>query len=184
MLSPLQAEAAYRVSTPFQCKWDEADFRIVNLETPLGYPNEHTPIYKAGPNLISAPENIVFLKALRADAASLANNHMGDYGYGAIYETLALLEKNEIKHCGAGKNFADAYLPVVFEKNGLLKFRNCKRCLFNHSERKVLKNTNPIFYLLRKCANALEWSTRIRSQLAPLQKNWQPPRLAGRIFRI
>lgn len=118
MLSPLDDKMANKVLAPFWKKWNEADFRVINLETPLGNPAEHTPIYKAGPNLISDPKNIAFIKALRADAASLANNHTGDYGYGPIHETLALLDAYGIKHCGAGKNIDEAYLPAVFEKDG------------------------------------------------------------------
>ena len=67
------------------------DFVIPNLECPLADINKHEPIKKSGPNLICAPENICFLKALNAYAVTIANNHIGDFGEGAVKDTLELL---------------------------------------------------------------------------------------------
>lgn len=63
---------------------DTVDFVIPNLECPLADKEKYTPIKKAGPNLICNPENITFLKAMNTYAVTLANNHTGDYGDGAI----------------------------------------------------------------------------------------------------
>jgi poly-gamma-glutamate synthesis protein (capsule biosynthesis protein) len=93
------------------------DYRIPNLETPLAYRNKHEPIKKSGPNLICAPENIVFLKAFGADGVAIANNHIGDFGEGAIKETLDLLDENGIAHAGTGANVEEAYRAMYFEKN-------------------------------------------------------------------
>lgn len=99
--------------------FENVDFRVVNLETPLADKAKHAPIYKSGPNLISSPENIVFLKALGADIATLANNHTGDYGEGAMHETLRVLSQNGIRYCGAGKNIEKAYEACRVEKDGI-----------------------------------------------------------------
>ncbi|MBQ7982695.1 MAG: CapA family protein [Clostridia bacterium] len=97
----------------------DADFRIVNLETPLADAHLHTPIYKSGPNLISAPENVVFLNTFGADAVTLANNHTGDYGESAVLQTMEVLRTNGIRFCGAGVNIADAYNACRLEKDGV-----------------------------------------------------------------
>ncbi|MGM9626032.1 MAG: CapA family protein, partial [Eubacteriales bacterium] len=97
----------------------DADFRIVNLETPLADEKHHTPIKKSGPNLISAPENVIFLQALGADAVTLANNHTGDFGERAVLETMQVLRANGIRFCGAGENTDGAYQACRLEKDGL-----------------------------------------------------------------
>ena len=58
----------------------KSDFVIPNLECPLADKEKHKPIKKSGPNLICAPENICFLKALNTDAVTIANNHLCDFG--------------------------------------------------------------------------------------------------------
>lgn len=98
---------------------NEVDFVIPNLECPLADIDKHEPIKKSGPNLICDLENICFLKALNAEAVTLANNHIGDYGEGAVKETLDLLEENNIKYSGAGKNFEEAYKTCQIKKNGI-----------------------------------------------------------------
>jgi|GEM_PF-2571710 poly-gamma-glutamate capsule biosynthesis protein CapA/YwtB (metallophosphatase superfamily) len=86
-----------------------ADFVIPNLECLLADKGKHKPIKKSGPNLICAPENICFLKALNAYAVTIANNHIGDFGEGAVKDTLELLEENNILYACAGKDIKDAY---------------------------------------------------------------------------
>lgn len=63
---------------------------------------KHTPIKKSGPNLICAPNNILFLETLHTDVCTLANNHTGDFGEGAVIDTLKLLDTHSIRYCGAG----------------------------------------------------------------------------------
>ena len=98
---------------------EKADFRIVNLEAPLGKRNEYTPIYKSGPNLICEPENIAFLKAIKTDVATLANNHIGDFGADAIKNTVSILNENNIAFAGAGENLSAAYKACYIEKDGI-----------------------------------------------------------------
>ena len=97
----------------------EVDFIIPNLECPLADMKKHKPIKKSGPNLICAPENICFLKALNTDAVTIANNHIGDFGEGAVKDTLELLEENNILYAGTGKNVKDAYKACRIEKDGV-----------------------------------------------------------------
>lgn len=110
-----ESQFALRKLKPY---FDEADFRIVNLECPLADGN-FEPIKKSGPNLISPKSCVCFLQAGKIDGATLANNHIGDYGERPVEETIDLLCNNGIKYCGAGKNLDEAYEAMYFEKDGL-----------------------------------------------------------------
>ena len=61
----------------------------------------------------------MFFKVLNTDAVTIANNHIGDFGEGAIKDTLELLEENNILYAGAGKNVKDAYKACRIEKDGV-----------------------------------------------------------------
>ena len=98
--------------------FEKVDFRIVNLETPLADKERHMPIKKSGPNLICNPSNVLFLKTLHTDVCTLANNHIGDFGEGAVMDTLALLDAHDIRYCGAGTNIDRAYDACRLEKDG------------------------------------------------------------------
>lgn len=115
----LDIEKCREIVSEVKPYFEKCDFSIVNLETPLADKEKYSPIYKSGPNLISSPENIAFLKALGVDACTLANNHIGDYGEGAVLDTVALLSENGILCCGAGKNTESAYNAVRLEKDGV-----------------------------------------------------------------
>jgi poly-gamma-glutamate synthesis protein (capsule biosynthesis protein) len=47
-------------------------------------------------------KNVAALKAASIDAVSLANNHALDYEYEAMFDTLAALDREGIRHAGAG----------------------------------------------------------------------------------
>lgn len=118
-IEPVDKTMADSILTEVKPYLNSVDFRVVNLETPLAVKENHKPIHKAGPNLISMPENIAFLDAFGADGVTLANNHTGDYGDGALCDTLALLDEHHIRHAGAGENLTEAYKPMLFTKDGV-----------------------------------------------------------------
>lgn len=64
------------------------------------------------------PSRAGLLKAFGTDIASLANNHVYDYGPDALLDTLAALDKEGIPHVGAGANLAEACKPFYFICNG------------------------------------------------------------------
>lgn len=99
--------------------FDSVDVRSVNLETPFANKEDCKPIQKSGPNITSNPETVSFLKTLNVDFTTIANNHIGDYGDSALFNTLKVLEENGIAHCGAGKDIFDAYKAHRFEKSGI-----------------------------------------------------------------
>lgn len=95
---------------------ESCDITVTNLETPLT--DDETPIAKSGPNLKVAPECVALLKG-HFDVALLANNHIGDYGPKPVLETINILNANQIKSVGAGKNLRDARKPLVITKKGI-----------------------------------------------------------------
>lgn len=111
-------DAAYAAMKEPAAVLAAADFSVVNLENILGDESAYTPIVKSGPNLISADKFIAFVDALAPSAVGMANNHTFDYGKGAFDNTLRLLTERGYPCFGAGETLADAYRPVVFEKDG------------------------------------------------------------------
>jgi poly-gamma-glutamate synthesis protein (capsule biosynthesis protein) len=64
------------------------------------------------------PENIPCLTAARIDLCSLANNHVLDWGYPGLVETLESLKKANLKTVGAGRNLREAEVPAIVNIGG------------------------------------------------------------------
>lgn len=95
---------------------ENADLRIINLETTLTTQKEKwTPKVF---NYKSNPENVQALKMALIDYASLANNHILDYRYSGLTETIKVLDDAGIKHAGAGKTLEQAKKPAILEVRG------------------------------------------------------------------
>jgi poly-gamma-glutamate synthesis protein (capsule biosynthesis protein) len=92
------------------------DLRIINLETSVTKSDD----YAAGKgiNYRMHPENIPCLTAAKIDYCSLANNHILDWGYAGLTETLATLKQVNISSGGAGQNLQQAAAPAVMEVEG------------------------------------------------------------------
>ncbi len=52
-------------------------------------------------------------------ALGLANNHSGDFGKGALSETMTHLRENRLPFFGAGENLAAAHEPLILTRKGL-----------------------------------------------------------------
>lgn len=91
---------------------DMADYRIMNLETPLT--NKSTPIDKCGPNLIASEESIKGIKQIGIDLLTLSNNHIMDQDEQGFESTIKLLKENSINYVGAGKTLKEASKPYIF----------------------------------------------------------------------
>ena len=111
-------DAAFAAMAEARACFEQADFRVINLETTFGNREDYTPIRKSGPNQISSPEFIKFIECLGPSAASLANNHAGDFGAEPIFNTVDMLSKMGIQPFGAGTNVSEAYKPAYFVQNG------------------------------------------------------------------
>lgn len=95
---------------------DEADIRIANLEAPI-VENPGSPADKVI-RMKQPTETALWLKNLKIDAVSLANNHMLDWGKEGLEQTLEFLSQTEIKYTGAGENLEEAMKPVILEVEG------------------------------------------------------------------
>jgi poly-gamma-glutamate synthesis protein (capsule biosynthesis protein) len=96
--------------------WRETDLRIVNLETSIttgaaAWPGKaiHYRMH---------PRNLGCLTAARIDCCCLANNHVLDWGYAGLTETLRTLDTAGIAHAGAGESAVEAGAPAALEVAG------------------------------------------------------------------
>ncbi len=116
---------ASEVFAPLAPSLDDADWRLVQFETPI--PVAAAPIPKTGPNLIAAPETTDILRG-RFDVALLANNHVGDHGPQGVLDTVRELRDRGFRTVGAGANLAEAEAPLELERGGV------RADLFNFAE--------------------------------------------------
>ena len=93
------------------------DISIVNLECPLSKGDNI--IKKLGPTIGVDPGCLDFVLKAGFDVASIANNHIADYGSEAVMETIGILKNNNIIPVGAGKNNVDAAKTVFIKKNNI-----------------------------------------------------------------
>jgi len=93
------------------------DFVFVNLETTILGDGGHIP---KSPRLFAKPETIrSSLSTLGVNIANLANNHAFDgylEGFNAVRD---ILEAQDVRHFGAGRNAVEAAAPVVVDIQGI-----------------------------------------------------------------
>jgi poly-gamma-glutamate capsule biosynthesis protein CapA/YwtB (metallophosphatase superfamily) len=92
------------------------DLRLINLETSVTTSDDYWE--GKGINYRMHPENIPALAAARIDYCSLANNHVLDWGYAGLTETLETLKKANINSAGAGQTLQEAEAPAVMQVEG------------------------------------------------------------------
>lgn len=101
---------------PMARRLASADLTIGNLESTL---SEAGPPTQGGDSFAAPPGVRAGLRAAGFDALSLANNHAGDFGDGALLETIALLEQADLRTFGAGRDLRRAARPLVLEHDGV-----------------------------------------------------------------
>ncbi|OHD54091.1 MAG: hypothetical protein A2Y33_10265 [Spirochaetes bacterium GWF1_51_8] len=95
---------------------EKATISIFNLETCIstnGEKVEKTYNFRCPPGVLKYITNSGF------DIATLGNNHTMDYGPIALADTLDNLKMYHLKYTGAGKNLAQAVVPVIIVTNGV-----------------------------------------------------------------
>jgi poly-gamma-glutamate capsule biosynthesis protein CapA/YwtB (metallophosphatase superfamily) len=92
------------------------DFRVINLETAITSAETHWP--GKGIHYRMHPLNIDCLSAARISACALANNHVLDWGYHGLSDTLSALDEVRIAHTGAGSDAEKAALPAIVDVPG------------------------------------------------------------------
>ena len=89
------------------------DARIINLETSItqhGAPWKNKYIHYR-----MHPRNAACLATAKIDITVLANNHVLDWGYGGLEETLSTLDQAGIKSAGSGRDIRAASQPAIIE---------------------------------------------------------------------
>jgi poly-gamma-glutamate capsule biosynthesis protein CapA/YwtB (metallophosphatase superfamily) len=94
----------------------QVDLRIVNLETAIT--SFETPWPGKGIHYRMHPQNVGCLSAGDISACALANNHVLDWGYDGLSETLKTLDAAGIAHAGAGNDAEEAMQPAVLDTAG------------------------------------------------------------------
>jgi poly-gamma-glutamate capsule biosynthesis protein CapA/YwtB (metallophosphatase superfamily) len=92
------------------------DTRIINLETAVTTSDAYWPGKQIHYRM--HPANVHCLTAVQIDCCVLSNNHVLDWGYAGLEETLDTLRHVQVKTAGAGRNLAAAEAPAVLEVAG------------------------------------------------------------------
>lgn len=92
------------------------DVRVVNLETAITTSEDWCP--GKGINYRMHPANVPCITAAKIDCCVLANNHVLDWGYAGLQDTLASLREAGVKTAGAGRDAAEAAAPALIEVAG------------------------------------------------------------------
>ena len=120
-----QAHGSIPIPVSFNYIWGDAleewqrvapDVRLINLETSITQSDDYW--WGKGINYRMNPENILCLTAAKIDCCSLANNHVLDWGYLGLRETINTLKNAGIKTAGAGVNLQLAETPAIMEVEG------------------------------------------------------------------
>lgn len=94
----------------------DGDFTFGNLEGSTA--DSGAPWSVKETNWKADARQVQALAAAGFDAVTVANNHMLDFGYPALLETIGHLDRLGIRHTGGGRNFAEAHQPAIVEKDG------------------------------------------------------------------
>ncbi len=92
------------------------DTRIVNLETSITRSDDAWP--GKGIHYRMNPVNVSCLTAGGIDCCVLANNHVLDWGYPGLTDTLATLRRVGIAAVGAGEDLRQARRPAILQLSG------------------------------------------------------------------
>ena len=95
----------------------EADLFIANVECPLT--DSARPQWTYFPTLKGQRAVGRVLVDLGVDVASLANNHIADYGRKGLADTISVLNEQDIAWVGAGWIPEEASRPLIIERGGL-----------------------------------------------------------------
>lgn len=92
------------------------DIRIINLETAITGNDNYW--QGKGINYRMHPGNLPCLKAAEIDCCVLANNHVLDWGFRGLSDTLNALHAMGIQTAGAGSSLEEAWQPACFKVSG------------------------------------------------------------------
>lgn len=136
---------------------NSVDFSVVNLECPV-VEGDVKKLEKNGPNLKCSAKVVDALKWCGFQMATLANNHIYDYGEEGLWQTVETLTSRGLDYVGVGKTPEDASTISYKQiKNKTVAFINACEHEFSivtdiHSGANPL---NPIqqFYAIKEAKN-------------------------------
>lgn len=114
--TPLNDHGWGHVFGPLAPVFRSYDVAVVNLETPVTRREQKEVkemLFNAPPELLAG------LKSAGVDVATFANNHCLDMHPDGIVSTRELLAETGLLTAGAGRTEAEAWTPLVIERNGL-----------------------------------------------------------------
>jgi len=120
-----EANGAIPIPVSFSYIWGDAlgvlksrapDVKIINLETSVTRSDDYW--HGKGINYRMHPENIGCITSAGIDCCVLANNHVLDWGYEGLKESLKTLGQAGLKWAGAGANLQEAATPALLEVAG------------------------------------------------------------------
>ncbi|MCL5734605.1 MAG: CapA family protein [Actinobacteria bacterium] len=148
--------------------WEEVSpaARIVNLETSITTSGDSwsgkSVHYRMN------PANIECLREAKLTACCLANNHVLDWGYAGLSETLAVLDHAGIGRAGAGQHKSEAAAPFVvnLEEGGRLLLWSCAALSSGVPLDWAADDDHPGVYLIQELTaeEARSLATAVRSQ--------------------
>lgn len=96
-------------------EWKRAqpDVRIINLETAVTTSDRYWPGKEIHYRM--SPRNVGCLSAAQIDCCTLANNHVLDWGYAGLVDTVKTLQRVGIQTAGAGDDLRQAQAPAIVE---------------------------------------------------------------------
>lgn len=117
-----QASGAWERPVGFAYIWGEAlaelerrqpDARIINLESAVTVSEDAWPGKSIHYRM--SPANLPCIAAAHPDCCVLANNHVMDWGYRGLDETLDALRRTGIRSAGAGRDRDEAAAPATID---------------------------------------------------------------------
>ncbi|NYI70061.1 poly-gamma-glutamate synthesis protein (capsule biosynthesis protein) [Naumannella cuiyingiana] len=104
------------VFAPLADRLSGADLTVGTFEAAL---SDDGPPYQGADSFHADPEiALAGLDRAGFDAVSLANNHVGDFGTGALVTTFDIFDEAGIGRFGAGRDVAAARAPLIMEAQG------------------------------------------------------------------
>lgn len=89
--------------------------KIINLETSIT--QSDTPWLRKEINYRMHPGNVEILRVAGIDVCTLANNHILDWGYAGLKDTMTTLKNANIQFSGVGNTIDEASKPAICELN-------------------------------------------------------------------
>ena len=98
---------------------DNADFSIINFESPIIHPKCKKPVFDGIVQLGCSTDALECVKYTGFKMVALANNHLHDYGDDSVLYTIESIHNNGLPYSGAGKTIQDASAVTYYDNDGV-----------------------------------------------------------------